>query len=271
MFVSSLTSVGAAISPGVYDYGTYNGVGVIYNYDSGNFSWVEGSGVAISDRHLLTAWHVVNEQNNENDPLPASKVGFRPTNDDIDAIHPLYPADRPSLQSPPWSNDLAILTFPANTFETWYAVDFRENVLGLELVIVGAGRKGRLIDPPNWHVWELDEVATRGVVRWGTNEIQGYVQTSGWPTYERWYALMDEDTDHESCVCPHDSGGPSLNWDDSQYKIIGIHHTGGTTAGFGGGAVSDIRMYYYKDWIESFLGEDNSLTQAMARVGIAAN
>lgn len=164
-----------AISPGVDDTGcVYEGVGVIYNFD-GEYQWVRGSGVAISDRHVLTAMHVVDEQNNPGTLLPVEEVGFRISNFDTAPMHPLS-ISRPYLQSPPWSNDLAILTFAANTFDTWYEPDFRENILGLDIVILGAGLKGVAVSQS----WVYDPVAdSQGVVRWGTNEVESINRTQG--------------------------------------------------------------------------------------------
>lgn len=165
-----------------------------------------------------------------------------------------------SLQSPPWSNDLAILTFAANTFDAWYEPDFRENILALDILILGAGYKGTAVNQP----WVYDKVLnSQGVVRWGTNEVESIDRTQGpgWgEIFERFSFGMNEDTNHESGCLEMDSGGPSLIY-DSGYKVIGVHQLGGAgqhPAGFTDGGGADIRICIYQDWIESFIGGDSN-------------
>ncbi|MAE62089.1 MAG: hypothetical protein CMJ49_12115 [Planctomycetaceae bacterium] len=226
---------------------------------------VMGSAVAISPRHILTAAHLL-DGNNDGiiDALPAS-ITFRLNaggnfSDTIKASGALIHPDFTGFLNPSLNDDLAIVVFDEMIPATVpvYEMLSEEIGLGTEVTMVGYGRSG---------YGDVGEsVASNGSVkRTGRNvvDVLGPNDEPFGPTSKETF-FYDFDGPFgtynalggptlgnriETIIAPGDSGGPSLMFDGEQYLVAGINtfvgHTPSLFSTTGGG----MALLAYYDWL----------------------
>lgn len=273
-FIAAIVAISAqrslAISPGTLaNQSQWAGVGSVWVYSQYlQETHQEGSGFAISDRHLMTAYHVIWDTTRSipgpypHPPIDPWRVAWHanPTENLVFPIAIHY------QQGNPLGPDMAILEFPPGTFSTWYSPyygpgggEFAEAwETGLPVMVLGAG--WRRVPVQNAGVWEFLPYS-EGDVRVGTNMVDS--ASSGWDpeTAPGLHFTMDypnEVSPDECCVGPRDSGGPTITWANGAWRSIGLHVTQWGTpianwGGYGSGWV-DQRLYPNRAWIQSIIG-----------------
>lgn len=272
LFIAALAALvvqqSFGISPGTLaNQVQWAGVGSVWVYSEYlSQTHQEGSGFAISDRHLMTAYHVIWDTTRPGyPPLDPWRVAWHanPTENLVfpTAIHYQY------LYTNPLFQDIAILEFPPGTFATWYSPyygpgggEFAEAwETGLPVVVLGAGWRG--IPVQNAGAWKFED-DSEGDVRMGTNTVD-YGIPAGWDPEAQGGLRFTMDypnevSPDECCVGPRDSGGPTLIWANGAWRSIGLHvlQDGNPIAnwgGYGSGWI-DQRLYPSRNWIQSIIG-----------------
>lgn len=263
-----LSTASMAIIPGLDDTTEeFAAVGKIMITDGGGYTFQRGTAFAISDRHAVTARHVVAiDPNSPDGPLFAeAAISFVHCGDDQTPVVPERVYEPPVLQYFYQSRQVVVILFPEGTFAKWYEPYYPEDPVGIFTTMVGTGWNGYVRTNgtglgPN--------VGTEGTVRYGTNYVSRITPDGQSPQWNRDFVEIDLDapessfeTQYECMVAPKDSGGPCLTMIGGQWRAFGAHEGGGN--GNWGTISTAIRLSRYQDWIETLLNSDGSVSNSL--------
>lgn len=265
----------------------YTGVGAVQANVSGGYYL--GSGVLISPRHVLSAAHVVDIDNNGTADIAASDVSFHINNAAtptvIGAVSVTVHPDYTGFDNPSVNDDLVVITLaqdvPAGV--AIYPLLTTPVTAGTQLTFVGYGRSGNGVSG-------YTTAASLTVKRVGTNLADEFDedddQAAGNGVNEVWMADFDGPTDAtnlmggltlgnavETTLGSGDSGGPSLVSLDGQLYVAGINtfsfreDDGPSSPRFGSG-MGGILVESYVPWIQASIPEPASM--ALLGAGLAA-
>ncbi len=213
----------------------------VYNYKG-------STGTAIDSHWLLTAAHVADD--NANGTITIGTTSYTPQETRYYDGSPNGTSDSHAA-----TRDIALVRFN-NSFPGYYSYATGTAYTNDDAILVGYGFSGTVTQSAFSGSWT--DSGLNKEKRWGTNNIDGsFSVDAGYGTYLYYRTSISgttssSNTDYETGLNIHDSGGPLFVKDGTQWIVAGINTN---RAGNPWDATYSVRVGDYDEWIGNTVPE----------------